>query len=105
MVICKRSAAVVKKLTNYEHLALIKTKKQNHVASGLHQPCALCCCHGKHIEPTVPTDSHVMTKNKIFPLNHSLACASYAIYLAIHTCICKEGRKIGKVMTRKVANK
>jgi len=27
MVTCKRSAAVVKKLTNYEHLALSKTKK------------------------------------------------------------------------------
>jgi len=27
MVTCKRSAAVVKNLTNYEHLALSKTKK------------------------------------------------------------------------------
>jgi len=36
MVTCKRSAAVVKKLTNYEHLALSKTKKQTQVASGLH---------------------------------------------------------------------
>jgi len=26
-----------------------------------------------------------MTKNKTFLLNHSLACASYAIYLVIHT--------------------
>jgi len=34
-----------------------------------------------------------MTKNKTFPLNHGLACASYAIYLAVHTCICNEGRK------------
>jgi len=41
----------------------------------------------------VPTDSQVMTKNKAFPLNHSPACASYAICLAIHTCICNEGRK------------
>jgi len=41
----------------------------------------------------VPTDSQVMTKNKNFSQNHSLACASYASYLAIHTCICKEGRK------------
>jgi len=54
---------------------------------------------------TVPTDSQVMTKNKTYPLNHSPACASYAIYLAIHTCKCKEGKKIGKVITRKVANK
>jgi len=38
---------------------------------------------GKHIKATVPTDSHVMTKKKTFPLNHSLACASYAIYLDI----------------------
>jgi len=30
-----------------------------------------------------------MTKNKTFPLSHSLACASYAIYLAIHACTCK----------------
>jgi len=37
MVTCKRSAAVVKKLTNYdEHLALSKTKKQTQVSSGLH---------------------------------------------------------------------
>jgi len=34
-----------------------------------------------------------MTKNKTFPQNYSLACASYAIYLAIHKCICKKGRK------------
>jgi len=93
MVTCKRSAAVVKKLTNCEHLALSKTKKQAQVASGLHWPCALCCCPGKHIESTVLTDSHVMTKNKTFPLNYSLACASYAVYLAVRTCICKEGRK------------
>jgi len=32
----RRSAAVVKKLTNYEHLALSKTKKQTEVASGLY---------------------------------------------------------------------
>jgi len=32
------------------------------------------------------SDSQVMTKNKTFLLNHSLVCASYAIYLAIHTC-------------------
>jgi len=36
MVTCKRSAAVVKKLTNYEHLALSKTKKETQPASGLH---------------------------------------------------------------------
>ena len=48
MVICKRSAAVVNKTENYEHLALSKTKKQTQVASGFHKPCALCCCHGKH---------------------------------------------------------
>jgi len=36
MVTCKRSSAVVKKLTNYDHLVLSKTKKQTQVASGLH---------------------------------------------------------------------
>jgi len=36
MVTCKRSAAVVKQLTNYEQLALSKTKKQTQLASGLH---------------------------------------------------------------------
>jgi len=36
MVTCKRSAAVVKKMTNYERLALRKTKKQTQVALGLH---------------------------------------------------------------------
>jgi len=36
MVTCKKSAAVVKKLTNYEHLALSKTKKTTEVASRLH---------------------------------------------------------------------
>jgi len=35
MVTCKRSAAVAKKLTNYENRALRKTKKQTQVASGL----------------------------------------------------------------------
>jgi len=103
MVSCKTSAAVVKKtnkqLTNY--IALSKTKKQTQVASGLHQPCALCCCHGKHIESMVLTDSHAMTKNKTFPLNRSLACANYALYLAIHTCLCKEGRKNRKSIDEK----
>jgi len=28
-----------------------------------------------------------MPKNKTFPLNNSLACANYAIYVAIHACI------------------
>jgi len=32
MVTCKRSSAVANKLTNYEHLALNKTKKQTQVA-------------------------------------------------------------------------
>jgi len=53
----------------------------------------------------VPTDSQVMIKNKTFPLNHSLACARYAICLAKHICKCKESKEIGKVMTRRVANK
>jgi len=48
-----------------------------------------------------------MTKNKTFPLNHSLACANYAIYVAMHACIgyAKKAVKIGKVMMRRVANK
>jgi len=48
-----------------------------------------------------------MTKNKTFPLNHSLACANHAIYLAIHTvhAYVKKAEKIGKVMMRRVANK
>jgi len=53
----------------------------------------------------VPTDSQVMTKNKTFPLNHCVACASYIIYLAIYSCKCKKAKKLGKVMTRRVANK
>jgi len=36
MVTCKRSAAVVKKLRNYEHLAPSATKKQTQVSSGIH---------------------------------------------------------------------
>jgi len=52
----------------------------------------------------VPTDSQVMTKNKTFPLNHCLACATYTVYLAIHSFKCKKA-KLGKVMTRRVANK
>ena len=36
MVTCKRSAGIVKKMTNYDHLALSKKKKQTQVASGLH---------------------------------------------------------------------
>ena len=47
----------------------------------------------ENIESTVPIDSQVMTKNKTFPLNHSLAWANYAIYLSINTSICKAGRK------------
>jgi len=55
----------------------------------------------------MPTDSQVMTKNKAFPLKNSLACSSYAIYLAIHTvhAYVTKAEKIGKVMTRRVANK
>jgi len=36
MVTCERSATVVKKLTNYEHLVLSKTKKRTQVTSGLY---------------------------------------------------------------------
>ena len=47
----------------------------------------------------MPTDSHVMTEKKTFPLNHSLACASYAIYLDTHThAYVKKAEKIGKVI-------
>jgi len=38
MVTCKRFAAVVKKLTNYEHLALSKTKKQTKLLQGFISP-------------------------------------------------------------------
>jgi len=38
MVTGKRSAAVVKTLTKYEHFALSYTKKQTQVSSGLHSP-------------------------------------------------------------------
>jgi len=41
-----------------------------------------------------------MTKNKNLLLNHNLSCATYAIYLAIHTFKCKESKKIGKVTRR-----
>jgi len=40
----------------------------------------------------VTTDSQVMTKNKTFPLNPSLARVSYAIYLATHTCKLKKAK-------------
>jgi len=44
-----------------------------------------------------------MTKNKIFPLTHSLTFANYAIYVAIHAYIgyAKKAEKIGKVMIEK----
>jgi len=59
------------------------------------------------MQSTVPTDSQAMTKNKTFPLNHSLACANYAIYVVIHafTGYAKKAETIGKVMMRRVANK
>ena len=42
MVTCKSSAAFVKELTNFEHHALSKTKKQTQVASGVYlAPCTL----------------------------------------------------------------
>jgi len=48
-----------------------------------------------------------MTKNKTFPLNHSLACVDKAIYVAIHACMVYVNKtgKIGKVMMRRVENK
>jgi len=76
---------------------------------GFISPWLLCGCHAKHIQSTVPTVSQVglTTKNKNFPLNHSLACANYAIYAAIHACIVylRKAEKIGKVMMRRVENK
>jgi len=100
MVTCKRSAAVVKNLTS-------KTKNQTEVASGLYLPCLLRGCHAIDIQSTVPIFSQVMTKNKTFLVNQSLACANYATYVAIHACIgyTKKAVKIGKVMMRRVANK
>jgi len=106
-VTCKTSAAVVKTLTNYEQLALSKTKSKPKLLQGFISPVHfLCCCHGKHIESTVPTDSQVMTK-KNFPGEPQPSMCQLC-YLFSHTymhIICKEGRKIGKVMTRRVANK
>jgi len=48
-----------------------------------------------------------MTKNKTSPLNHSRACANYAIYAAIHASIgyVNKAEKIGKAMMKRVANK
>jgi len=45
-----------------------------------------------------------MTKNKTFPLNQSLACASYAIYVAIYACT-GYAKKAVKIMMGRVANK
>ena len=90
MVTCKISAAVVKKLTNYEHLARSKTKKSKpKLLQGFISPVHFVVA----MENTLNPRRQVMTKNKTFPLNHSLACASYAIYVAIHTCKCKESKK------------
>ena len=38
MATCRRSAAVVKKLTNYEHLALSKTKSKPKLLPGFISP-------------------------------------------------------------------
>jgi len=48
-----------------------------------------------------------MTKNKTFPLNHSLVCATCAMYVAIYARIgyAKKAEQIGKAMVRRVANK
>ena len=58
--------------------------------------------HGPDCFTSRPND-----KNKNFPRNHSLACANYAIYAAIHACIVyvRKAEKIGKVMMRRVENK
>ena len=77
----KRSAAVVKKLTS-------KTNKANR--SCFRTLLALCTSgfprkthpiHCPNCFTSRPNDK------KTFPLNHSLACANYAIYAAIHACM------------------
>jgi len=75
MVTCKRSAAIVK---NWR----VSQKASRSCYKAL-LTCALRGCHGKPILPTVLTVSQALTKNKTFPLNHSLACANYAIYAVI----------------------
>jgi len=54
------------------------------------------------MQSAVPNVSQVMTKNKTFPLNQSLACANYAINVALYACkgYAKKAVKIGNVMMR-----
>jgi len=84
MITYNRPTTIGQMLTNKD-LALNKTQKQIKRVS---RPCkggALCGCYGKNNKSVVPYVSQFMTKNIAFPLNQSLTCANYGIYVA--TCV------------------
>jgi len=56
-------------------LLLVRQKRKPKLLQGFFSPVHFVAAM-ENIESTVPTDSQVMTKNKTFPLNHSLTCAN-----------------------------
>jgi len=44
-----------------------------------------------------PTVSHILAKNKAFPLKQSLTCAKFGIYVA--TCVIRNKQHVGKPQT------
>ena len=101
VVTCKRFASVLKKLTS-------KTKKQTEAAQGFVSPAHFVVA----TENTFNTRSHpnCSTSNDKkfnFPTEPKPGMCQLC-YLCSHTCmhrLCKEGRKIGTVMMRRVTNK
>ena len=98
MISYKRPTTIGQKLTNYEDLALNKTRKQTKGGSRPCEHCALCRCYGKNNKSMVPNVSQLLTKTTTFKLNQSLTCADFDIYVA--TCVICHAQYVGQTSNK-----
>jgi len=94
----QKTARIGQMLINYKHLALSKRREPVNGESGPYGHYAFCGCYGKHNKSMVPCVSHVMSKNKTFPLNHNLTCANCGIYVA--TCVICHEQYVGQIKNK-----
>ena len=98
MITYKRPKTIGQILTNYKHLALRKTREPVKGDSGPCGHCALCGCYGKQKKSMVPRVSQLMSIIETFPLNQSLTCADYGIYVA--ACVLCHEQYVGQTKNK-----
>ena len=98
MITYKRPTTIGQNLTNYEDLALNKTRKQTKGGSRPYEHCALCGCYGKNNKSMAPNVSQLLIKTKIFKLSQSLTCADFGCYVA--TCVLCHEQYVGQTSNK-----